>query len=81
VQTEEAVLMRMNLAPRSVAENLGMEFRLNLGQQAAKANVTQAREFIKGLGISDWDHLKPSGAHMSGTDYKNIWELLSGEQR
>jgi hypothetical protein len=81
VQTEEAVLMRMNLAPRSVAENLGAEFRSNLGQQAAKANVAQAREFIKGLGASDWDRLKPSGAHMSGTDYKNIWELLSGEQR
>ncbi len=43
--------------------------------------VTQAREFIKGLGASDWDRLKPSGAHMSGIDYKSIWELLSGEQR
>jgi hypothetical protein len=81
VQTEEAVLMRMNAAPRSVAENLGAEFRSNLGEKISKANASSAREFIKGLNDKDWDRIKPASSTLSGNDYKAIWELLSGEQR
>ncbi len=81
VQTEEAVLMRMNAAPRSVAENLGAEFRSNLGQATAKANISQAREFMKNLGENDWNRMRPKDSRLSGSDYKTIWGLLSGEQR
>jgi len=81
VQTEEAVLMRMNAAPRSVAENIGAEFRSNLGQATADANISQAREFMKNLGENDWDRIRPKDSHLSGSDYKTIWGLLSREQR
>ena len=81
VQTEEAVLMRMNFAPRSVAENLGIEFRSNIGPEVEKANVSQAREFLKSLDASDWSRLRPSNSHLSGSDYKRVWELLSGQRR
>jgi hypothetical protein len=81
VQTEEAVLMRMNAAPRSVAENLGELFRSNFGQETAKANISQAREFMKNLGETDWNRIRPKDSRLSGSDYKTIWGLLSGEQR
>lgn len=81
VQTEEAVLMRMNSTPRSVAEKLGREFKANFSQKTDKAGVHEAREFLKNLDESKWERVRPEGSHLSGSDYKDIWELLSGEQR
>lgn len=81
VKTEEAVLMRMNFAPRSVAENIGREFRVNFGQAADTASVREAREFLKNMDEDDWERIQPEGSHLSGSDYKNVWGLLSGERR
>ncbi|KAF5416903.1 MAG: ATP-dependent DNA helicase Hel308 [Candidatus Methanogaster sp.] len=81
VKTEEAVLMRMNSAPRSVAENIGREFRVNFGQAADTANVREAREFLKNMDEDDWGRIRPEGSHLSGSDYRNVWGLLSGERR
>jgi len=81
VNTEEAVLMRMNFAPRSVAENLGREFRANFGQAADTAGVREAREFLKNMDEDDWKRIRPEGSHLSGSDYMNVWKLLSGERR
>ncbi len=81
VKSEEAVLMRMNSAPRSVAEKLGREFKANLIQETDKVGVHEAREFLKNMDESKWEQVRPEGSHLSGSDYKDIWELLSGEQR
>jgi hypothetical protein len=81
VQSEEAVLMRMNSAPRSVAENLAEEFRTSFGLDTNQARTQEARQFLKNLDSSDWGRIRPEGAHLSGADYKSIWELLSGEKR
>jgi hypothetical protein len=81
VKTEEAVLMRMNAAPRSVAERLGVELRASTGKSGAETSVNEARDFLKGMEASDWARVRPETAPLSGSDYKNIWELLSGERR
>ncbi|HWQ95893.1 MAG TPA: hypothetical protein VN368_00830 [Candidatus Methylomirabilis sp.] len=81
VKTEEAVLMRMNSAPRSIAENLGREFKTNFNQEADKAGVREAREFLKRMNEGDWERIRPENSHLSGSDYRNIWELLSGAHR
>ena len=81
VSTEEAVLMRMNSVPRSVAERVGQEYRSSIVQPAAAANIRQARTFLKGLDAGDWERVRPTGSHLSGSDFKTIWELLSGERR
>jgi hypothetical protein len=81
VRTEEAVLMRMNAAPRSVAEKLGEEYRSNSKEDSEKPSVQKARQFLKSLAASDWGQIRPKGTFMSGDDYKRIWELLSGEAR
>jgi replicative superfamily II helicase len=81
VKSEEAVLMRMNFAPRSVAEKLGRDFKVNLTQENDKVGVHEAREFLKNMDESKWERVRPEGSYLSGSDYKDIWELLSGEQR
>lgn len=81
VKTEEAVLMRMNSVPRSIAERLGGEFRTSFGEHIPNASVQQAREYLKELDVASWERVRPDGAQLSGADYKYVWELLSGERR
>ncbi|MDL1984039.1 MAG: hypothetical protein LWX54_07600 [Deltaproteobacteria bacterium] len=81
VKTEEAVLMRMNSAPRSVAERLGEEFKASAGKDAGGISVSGARDFLKSMQKSDWARIRPKDASLSGAEYKSVWELLSGKRR
>ena len=78
VKTEEAVLMRMNAAPRSVAERLGELYRTAMPEESS---VAGARSFLKEMSLSEWSSVRPDGAALSGGDYKRVWEVLSGETR
>lgn len=80
VRTEEAVLMRMNAAPRSVAERLGEKLRTSTGKTGGETSVNEAREFLRGLDASDWNNIRPETALLSGAGYQKIWGLLSGEK-
>ncbi|MTI15552.1 DEAD/DEAH box helicase [Sansalvadorimonas verongulae] len=76
VRSEEAVLMRMNSVPRSVAEGLGDQFK-----QAGKGrslSPAHAGEFLRSLTDSDWERVKPNNSALSGADYQAIWRRLSG---
>ena len=44
-------------------------------------STQEARQFLKNLDAGGWERVRPVGAHLSGADYKSIWELLSGEQK
>lgn len=79
VSSEDAVLMRMNFAPRSAAEALGKLYRDVAGEDESRYSVEQARRFLRQLGTDEWDRAKPEGAPLSGTGYKRVWEILSGD--
>ncbi|MFH1845170.1 MAG: DEAD/DEAH box helicase [bacterium] len=79
VKTEAAVLMRMNSVPRSIAESMGAEFESRTGTSAGTQTIGVARNFLRSLGDRDWARLAPTGATMSGKDYKDVWGRLSGE--
>jgi hypothetical protein len=79
VQTESAILMRMNSIPRSVAESLGEEFNRKTGSSPETQNISEARKFLKSLVAGEWDRIVPEAATMSGKDYQTIWKRLSGE--
>jgi len=79
VKTERAVLMRMNSVPRSIAEPLGSEFERITAATASTQTVGMAREFLRSLSDDDWKRVAPTGAAMSGKDYKEVWRRLSGE--
>jgi hypothetical protein len=79
VRSEDAVLMRMNAAPRSAAENLGDLYRALSGEQDSRLSVGQARRFLKDLSDRDWQRVRPVDAALTGKGYKRVWEVLSGE--
>ncbi len=79
VQTEHAVLMRMNAVPRSIAETLGQEYSRRFGSESMQHDVYHARMYLHGMTENDWTYVCPPDAYMSGGDYKKIWEILSGE--
>ena len=79
VRTEDAVLMRMNAAPRSAAEELGSLYRESFGDDESRYSVGRARSFLKEMTIRDWDRARPTDAALSGAGYRRIWEVLSGE--
>jgi len=80
VNTEAAVLMRMNAVPRSIAVGLGERFSATV-QETDLHSVRSARSYLRGLSPSDWQRSTPAHAKMSGEDYQGIWRLLAGERR
>ena len=79
VRTEDAVLMRMNSAPRSVAENIGALYRADSKGDDGRYSVGKARVFLQGMSVKEWNRAKPEQASLSGAGYKRIWEILAGE--
>ena len=79
VRTEDAVLMRMNAAPRSVAENLGRLYRESVGESDGRYSVVQAREFLRNLSDGEWRRARPEHSSLTGGGYKRVWGVLSGE--
>ena len=80
VNSEEAVLMRMNQVPRSVATKLGDEMRKADGS-GRSISVGEAREYVRSLRPDDWTRCLPTGSSLDGTQYRDVWHLLSGEAR
>ena len=80
VSTEGGVLMRMNSAPRSVADRLGQRFAEEAGGPIAQQTPRDARQFINGLDDQAWSAVAPEGASLSGSDYRAVWKLLVGNR-
>ena len=79
VRSEDAVLMRMNAAPRSAAEALGGLYRDLTGEDESRYSVSGARDFLKALTSEEWDRARPTDSALSGSGYKRVWQVLSGE--
>ena len=62
VRTEDAVLMRMNAVPRSVAENLGKLYRERVREPDSLDSVVHARDFLKNLTEHEWNHACPENS-------------------
>ena len=42
-------------------------------------SASNARNFVKNLDNDDWSRCIPSSSTMSGSDYRRIWTILSGD--
>jgi hypothetical protein len=80
VNTEAAVLMRINAVPRSIALKLGERFAASKQDSADIHSPRSARNFLRALSLDDWQKAIPSNSRMSGVDYRDVWQLLSGER-
>lgn len=78
VDTEEAVLMRMNQVPRSIAKRLGERLKRESGDTTT-LSIGDARAYIRNLSADDWHRARPSKATLDGSQYREIWQRLSGE--
>jgi hypothetical protein len=80
VNTEPAVLMRINAVPRSVATTLGERFASTKQGSIDIHNSRSARDFLRNLSEDDWQKAAPKNSTMSGLDYRDVWQLLAGER-
>ena len=79
VKTEEAVLLRMNSVPRSIAESMGKELKNTYKEQYSSLSLSIVKKFLKESDINLWDKVKPKNSSLSGKEYRQIWKILSGE--
>lgn len=80
VNTESAVLMRINSVPRSIAPKLGEKFATTKQGKPDVHNSRSARDFLRGLSVEDWRKAAPQHSALTGTDYRDVWQLLAGER-
>jgi len=77
VHTEDAILMRMNAAPRSVAGKLGEMFSEKVDDD--QHSVAHARKFLKNLDANEWNRVLPINSALTGEGFRRMWRVLSGE--
>ncbi len=77
VKNEEAVLMRMNSVPRSVAESIGNNFKQQV--QVEDRNISTARKYLNSLDEDEWNLAVSQSKYISGAECKKVWQILSGE--
>lgn len=78
VNTDEAVLMRKNNVPRSIASRMGELFRASVGENLFNKSSITIKTWLNELGNSEWDNTCPGNVRMTGNDYKKVWKKLSG---
>ncbi|HHV96418.1 MAG TPA: DEAD/DEAH box helicase [Clostridiaceae bacterium] len=78
VNTDEAILMRMNNVPRGIAVNLGSKFK-NQYQDIYKVSPSHVYKWLSELPESEWYSAVPPQKKLNGSEYKRIWKILNGE--
>ena len=76
VNSDEAVLMRMNSMPRSVSGAMGRAYAAE--QNIVGARPSDVRGWLNDLGDSGWDSAVPPYSRMPGSEYKQVWRRLAG---
>ena len=78
VDTDEAILMRKANVPRSISKKLGSELSSQIGDEIYKKTVDDASNWLLELPDAKWQDAVPKYKNITGTDYKRIWQMLSG---
>jgi hypothetical protein len=66
VNTEAAVLMRMNAIPRSIAVGLGERYSATVQEGPDLHSVRSARSYLRDLSATDWQRSAPPHAEDVG---------------
>lgn len=77
VREDEAILMRMNNAPRSISSALGKKYKSEVGKVFDKTSQ-DVYLWLKNLKEKDWEEVAPKNKNISGNEYREIWQKLSG---
>ena len=77
VNTDEAILMRSNNIPRSIAKSLGKKF-LSIYRDIYTVNSETVNTWLRNLPEEEWSRVVPQGSSATGSDYQVLWKRLSG---
>lgn len=77
VNTDEAILMRSNNVPRSIAIKLGEIFK-SQNNDIYSLNSLEVNKWLEQLTDEQWNSAIPRGVEITGSDYKKIWLQLTG---
>ncbi|MCJ7647405.1 MAG: hypothetical protein MUP85_02215 [Candidatus Lokiarchaeota archaeon] len=78
VNTDEAVLMRKNNIPRSIAKKIGELYNASFGGHIFAQSSNEVSAWLISLDSNTWESVRPTNSVMTGTDYKRVWEKLNG---
>lgn len=78
VNSDEAILMRINNIPRSIATNFGNVYK-NQVSDIYDSTTTEVSSWLRNLPEGAWNSAVNS-KDISGGDYKRIWKILNGEE-
>ena len=79
VNSDEAILMRRNNMPRSIAAGMGaMYVRDHADSSIYDARSPEVMGWLNDLDHVKWNATVPAGKRISGADYKQIWQKISG---
>jgi replicative superfamily II helicase len=78
VNSEEAVLLRKENIPRTIANNLGKELEKEFKQTALTKNSQELVSWLNNLAIEKWQTVIPANKKITGDEYKKIWRKLAG---
>lgn len=76
VNSDEAILMRLNNIPRSISTKMGKLFKSE--NDLYKSKSTEVIEWLKKLDDTKWNNIVPKNKNLSGQEYKKIWKRLAG---
>lgn len=79
VDSDEAILMRMNNIPRKISRQFGKEY-LKVNKDINKSTPSEAYDWISNLDKREWEKIVGQKYTASGTDYKRIWNIISGNE-
>ena len=77
VNSDEAILMRLNNVPRSIAPKMGEQYK-NENPEFLNATSSNVVDWITHLNNDKWDSIIPVNKKLTGAEYKQIWKKLSG---
>jgi replicative superfamily II helicase len=78
VNSDEAVLMRKNNVPRTVADKLGKLYKAQNGlDHVFEVSASEINNWLENNEV--WNRAMPSNSPLSGDEYKKIWKKLNGE--
>lgn len=76
VNSEEAVIMRMNHIPRSLAGSFGQAYQHQKIQN--KMSSTDALQWLSQLDQAQWEQIRPQSYPLDGGECQAIWKRLNG---
>lgn len=75
VNSEEAVLLRKENIPRTIANNLGNQLK---GEFGSDALTQSSSDIVNWLQEKNWQNIIPTTKNISSEEYKKIWKKLAG---